>query len=48
MKGSLAKAGSGELAEDELKGVHKTEIEWAARRKSTNRVVQKGVVITVG
>ena len=42
VKGSLAKAGSGELAEDELKGVRKTEMERAARRKSTNRVVQKG------
>lgn len=48
MKGSLAKAGSGELAEDELKGVRKAEMERAARRKSTNRVVQKGGVITVG
>ena len=47
MKGSLAKAGSGELAEDELKGVRKAEMERAARRKSTNRVVQKGGVITV-
>ena len=48
VKGSLAKAGSGELAEDELKGVRKAEIKQAARRKSTNRVVQKGGVITVG
>lgn len=48
VKGSLAKAGSGDLAEDELKGVRKAEIERAARQKSTNRVVQKGGVITVG
>ena len=44
----LAEAGSGELAEDELKGVCKAEMERAARRKSTNRVVEKGGVITVG
>lgn len=47
VKGSLANAGSGDLAEDELKGVRKAEIERAARQKSTNRVVQKGGVITV-
>ena len=43
----LAEAGSGELAEDELKGVRKAEMERAARRKSTNRVVEKGGVIIV-
>lgn len=48
VKGSLAKARSGELAEDELKAVRKTEIERVARRKNTNKVVQKGGVITVG
>ena len=48
MKSSLAKAGSGKLAEDELKGVRKAEMEQAARQKNTNRVVQKGRVITGG
>lgn len=46
IKDSLAKAELGELAKDELKGMRKAEIEWAARQKSTNRVVQKcGVII---
>ena len=47
MKGSLVKAESGELVEDELKGVCKAEMERVARRKSTNRVVQKSGVITI-
>lgn len=47
-KGSLAKAGSGELAEDELKAVRKAEMKRAARQKSNNRVFQKGGVITLG
>ena len=48
MKDSLAKTRSGELVKDELKKECKAEIERAAKRKSTNRVVQKGGVIIVG
>ena len=48
MKSSLAKAGSKELAEDELKEVCKAEMEQAALQKSINRVVQKSGVIIVG
>ncbi len=48
VKGSLAKTGSGELVEDELKRVRKAEMEQGARRKGTNKMVQKGGVITIG
>lgn len=35
MKGSLAKAGPGELAEDELKGVRKAETGWQDEKVPT-------------
>ena len=47
-EGQFGKGRVRRLAEDELKGVRKAEMERATRRKSTNRVVQKGGVITVG
>ena len=43
----LAKINSGALAEDHLTRIHQAELQRAARRKGTARVVQKGGVITV-
>ena len=47
LKGSLIKINSGALAEDHLTQIHQAELQCAARRKGTARVVQKGGVITV-
>lgn len=47
LKGSLIKINSGALAEDHLTQIHQAELQRAARRKVTARVVQKGGVITV-
>lgn len=47
LKGSLVKINSGALAEDHLTQIYQAELQRAARRKGTARVVQKGGVITV-
>ena len=47
LRGNLAKINSGALAEDHLTQIHQAELQRAARRKGTARVVQKGGVITV-
>ena len=47
LKGSLAKINSGALAEDYLTSIHQAELQCAARRKGTARVVQNGGVVTV-
>ena len=47
LKGSLARINSGALAEDYLTRIHQAELQRAARRKGTARVVQKRGVITV-
>lgn len=47
MKDSLTKTRLGKLVKNELKRVHKVEIEWVARQVGINRVVQKGGVIRV-
>ena len=46
-KGILARIHSGAPAEDHLTRIHQAELQRAARRKGTARVVQKGGVITV-
>lgn len=48
MKDSLAKIRSRELVKDKFKKVYKAEIKQAARQKSTNKVVQKDRIITIG
>ena len=47
LKGSLVKINSGALAEDHLTQIHQAELQRAARRKGSARVVKKGRVITV-
>ena len=47
MKGAIARIHSGQLAEDQLATQQKAELERAARKKGTSRVIQKGGVLYV-
>lgn len=47
LRGSLVKINSGALAEENLTQIHQVELERAALRKGTARVVQKGGAIMI-